>query len=372
MGIIIPGKGIVVPRIVVRPLLPPPPQLGARLQPQHLHWQVGRYKERLTSGPGGLGRGKVWVVEKEAEQHNLILDQTYDSLIAQHGFFALVSYAVVGTGSTPPASTQTGLVSEAARTNVDPGGSSISEPTAGQVDIVAVREFSEAQVGGRNLTEWGFSPVSSAGNNLICRELFRDGLGNPVVLTLASDQRLRLIYKLRLTYTPAIGTYQDVSININNLGTKTGKFFLSKYDASYSSGLGHIYLLDELAKWYVYAGGGVWGVFSSVVNVATTPSATATAGNPSDSPFYAGNSRQNINSLGTTLITRGRKVNPRTFLNTEANITWYGIKLFRIYQPGSTNVVIGQAILAFNSGQEFTKSDLYKLRIDEWTLTWGP
>ncbi len=28
--------------------------------------------------------------------------------------------------------------------------------------------------------------------------------------------------------------------------------------------------------------------------------------------------------------------------------------------------------LKLNSGQEFTKTNLYKLRIDEWTVTWGP
>ena len=358
--IIVPGKEIVVPRIVVRPLLPPPPNLSARLEPQHLHWQVGRYKERLTSGPGGLGRGKIWFVEKEAEQHNLILNQTYDSLIGQYGFFALVSYAVVGTGSTPPDSTQRGLVNEVARTNMNPGGSSISEPTAGQADIVAVREFSEAQVGGKNLTEWGFSPASSAGGNLICRELFRDGLGNPVVLTLDTDQRLRLIYKLRFNYTPAIGTAQDVSININNLGTKTGKFFFSKYRVSFINDLGHIYLLDQLAGWYV-GNPTTWGLFNSVVDVATTPSATAAAGN-------FGQNGTNIGNLGTKLITRGRKINPRTFLNTEANITWYGIKLFRAI----ADVIEGQAVLAFDSGQQFTKSDLYKLTVGEWTLIWGP
>ncbi len=128
MGIIVPGKEIVVPRIVVRPLLPPPPQFGARLQPQHLHWQVGRYKERLTSGPGGLGRGKVWVVEREAEQHNLILNQTYDSLMAQYGFLVGI-WAAVGTGSTPPAATQTSLVNEVARTQTDESG---NQPARGQ------------------------------------------------------------------------------------------------------------------------------------------------------------------------------------------------------------------------------------------------
>jgi hypothetical protein len=234
---------IIVPRISVRHLLPPEPEITVRLQPQHLHWQVGRYKERLVSGPGGLGRGRIWVPEKEGEQHNLVLTQTYDTLIPLHGFVELTRYAVVGTGSTTPDPSQTGLVNEVARTNADtsPPLSGNHEPVNGQAVVTRVREFTEAQVGGRNLTEWGFSPVGTPGNNLMCRELFRDGLGNPVVLTLATDQRLRLIYKHSFSYTPVIGTAQDVSVNINGIGVKTAKLFLSRYHYSRLTVMEHIY-----------------------------------------------------------------------------------------------------------------------------------
>uniref|UniRef100_UPI001FAA6B96 hypothetical protein n=1 Tax=Thermus neutrinimicus TaxID=2908149 RepID=UPI001FAA6B96 len=81
------NAGKIIPVIKVRPLLPPPPSAGARLQPQHMHWQLGRYVEDLSFGPGGRGKRKRWVVDKEAEQHNLVLNQTYDTLMAQYGFF---------------------------------------------------------------------------------------------------------------------------------------------------------------------------------------------------------------------------------------------------------------------------------------------
>jgi hypothetical protein len=312
------------------------------------------------------------VPEKEGEQHNLILTQTYDTLIAQYGFVALGNYAVVGTGSTAPDAAQTGLVNEVARTNADtsPAQSNDAEPTPGQAVFTRVREFTEAQVGGRNLTEWGFSPAGVAGNNLMSRELFRDGLGNPVVLTLATDQRLRLIYKYAVSYSPAIGTSQDVSVNINGLGTKTGKLFVSKYDGGYAGGLGHIYLLSEWAANIISAGGGAWGLFHSVVDVATTPGSNVPGGSSSNN--YQGNSFTNISNVGTTLITRGRKINSRTFAATQANITWYGVKVYRFYDSGAGNRVLGNVILAFNSGQEFAKSNLYKMLVNEWTLTWGP
>jgi len=344
---------IIVPRISIRHLLPPEPEIAVGLQPQHLHWQVGRYKERLVSGPGGLGRGRIWVPEHEGEQHNLILTQTYDTLIPLHGFVALGSYAVVGTGSTAPDPAQTGLVSEVARTNADtsPAQSNNAEPTPGQAVFTRVREFTEAQVGGRNLTEWGFSPAAAAGNNLMCRELFRDGSGNPVVLTLAPDQRLRLIYKYSFSYTPAIGTAQDVSVNITGLGVRTAKLFVSQYGSF--GPLGHIYLLSE------WASGNGSITQHAVVSGPVTPSPSA-APNNSDAI--------SLNTLGFTPITRGRKINARTFSAVEANRTWYGLALIR----AATWHPFGAVSLAFDPGQEFTKDSLYKMVVNEWVLTWGP
>jgi hypothetical protein len=294
------------------------------------------------------------VPEKEGEQHNLILTQTYDTLIAQYGFVGLGNYAVVGTGSAAPDPAQTGLVNEVARTNADtsPAQSYDAESTPGQAVFTRVREFTEAQVGGRNLTEWGFSPAGAAGNNLMCRELFRDGLGNPVVLTLATDQRLRLIYKYSFSYTPAIGTAQDVSVNIAGIGVKTAKLFVSRHRASVDSGIGHIYFLDD---WAVAR-----NVFCHAVLVrATTP-------DPNAQPSFV--SEKWLINMGTTVITRGRKINARTFEANEANTTWYGLVLSR----GPMYDERGVIFLAFDPDQQFTKDSLYKMVVNEWVLTWGP
>jgi len=348
---------IIVPRISIKHLLPPKPEIAVRLQPQYLHWQVGRYKERLVSGPGGLGRSRIWVAEHEGEQHNLVLTQTYDTLIAQYGFVALGNYAVVGTGSTAPNPAQTGLVNEVARTNADtsPAQSNNAEPTPGQAVFTRVREFTEAQVGGRNLTEWGFSPAGTPGNNLMCRELFRDGSGNPVVLTLASDQRLRLIYKYSFNYTPAIGTTQDVSININGIGVKTAKLFLSRHNFTRTYHLDHVSLLDE------WSFGRQFDLYHAMLSNAVTP-------NPEASPFNAYSGLLNVGTVGFTLITRGRKINARTFGASEANGTWYGLTIVR----GGMYYERGVVFLAFDPGQEFTKNNLYKMVVNEWVLTWGP
>jgi hypothetical protein len=297
------------------------------------------------------------VPEKEGEQHNVILTQTYDTLIAQYGFLTLGNYAVVGTGSTTPDPAQTGLVNEVARTNADtsPPQSNDAEPTPGQTVFTRVREFTEAQVGGRNLTEWGFSPAGTPGNNLMCRELFRDGSGNPVVLTLASDQRLRLIYKYSLNYTPAIGTTQNVSINISGIGVKTAKLFLSRYNWTGTYYLDHIVLLDQWSSGY-----GV-EIDHAVLSTAVTPG-------PEASPFNAYSDELLLDTLGFTLITRGRKINARTFSASEANRTWYGLVLVR----GGRYYERGVVFLALDPGQQFTKNNQYKMVVNEWVLTWGP
>jgi len=362
--------------ILVRPLLPPPPQLTARLQPQYLHWQVGRYKERLTSGPGGLGRGKVWVPEREGEQHNLILTQTYDTLIPLYGFLDMVRYAAVGTGSTPPSPSQTGLANEVRRTlNLATGYSYYYIPTRiadGVADILAAREFTEAEVGGQNLTEWGFGPrAATTDSRLAVRELFRDGNGNPIVLTLATDQRLRLLYKMRLTVGPV--TPQAVSINIDGIGIRTGKLVMRKdipvfvdpftkwrepqsTDPSYASSFGDIAMLDGFARQASFSGPSYGHVIfaASGVDPSTYYNSTGSFSNPDAKTIayqsYVANSRQ-------------RKTQPVVWLSSEANVTVYGIAIGQKSTPSP--------LLLFDPGQQFTKTNLYKLQIGEWTLSWG-
>ncbi|MCS7226849.1 MAG: hypothetical protein NZ821_07660 [Gloeomargarita sp. SKYB31] len=371
------GK-LIVPAIVIRPLMPPPPRMGARYQPHYLYWQVGRYKERLVSGPAGLGRGRIWVPELEGEQHNLVLNQTYDSLIAQHGFIAMNRVAVVGTGSTPPSPTQTGLVNEVGRTIEDQTGNTsgtrtITRVSDGVYEIAVVREFTEAQVGNRNLTEWGFSPSTSAGGNLSTRELFRDGNGDPIVITPASDQRLRLIYKTRLTITPT--TPQNVSIDISGLGVFTGQFTLNRAThPDYGTDVWYTDMADlgfvdmfSYGKVNVRVGQADLPIIHHPIVATFTPNYTTfrswysfgTSGEGFIPSFweiqdYVPNSRQ-------------RKSAITIFPTARFNDTWRGIA---VWTPAGASEWGATAQFVWSSS--FTKTDIYKVVINEWTLTWGP
>jgi len=246
--LIVAGKKIAVARLVLRERRPPPPRFSIKLRPQYLRYEVGSYRERLSSGPGGLGRGRVWVPHRVGEQHNLLLNQAFD-LIASHGFTALTSYAVVGTGSSAPSATDTGLVSELARTNEKPGGSSdeISRVSDGVWNIQRVREFSASVVGGANLTEWGWAPSKTRNAlDLAVRELFRDSNGEPITLTLADDQNLRLIYTQEVSIAPV--TPVAASLAITNLGSLTGNFIVHAYSNAGSGNKTDLDLINSLAR----------------------------------------------------------------------------------------------------------------------------
>ncbi len=376
-------KRIVIPRIVVRPILPPPLEIGARIRPQWLHWQVGRYKEKLSFGPGGEGKAKVWVPEREGEQHNLILNQFYDTLIPQYGFIRSSFFAAVGTGSTAPDPTQTQLANEIG-TSANPRRTSYTPPdqrseidalaTYGVYDIRRVLEFSEAEVGGLNLTEWGVSPVSSRNGPLMTRELFRDGSGNPVVLTIEADQRLRLIYRYRVTLSPTSAQNVSVDIGGDGPGIRTAKFTLTgiyyvdslttyegiylSSDSAYRTRRGDLLVVDRLT----------WGATSGRLGHVAVARVAAPL-------TYIHSLDRLVTEPSKALsyeapVGRSRRASV-LFQPTEANITIKSVILNSAFVLNNT--ITGPAVnLVFDNGQEFTKDSLHRLFIGYWQITWGP
>jgi len=379
---------IVIPRMVVRPILPPPLKIGARIRPQWLHWQVGRYREKLFFGPGGEGKARIWVPEREGEQHNLILDQFYDTLVPQYGFIGPSQYAAVGTGSTAPDPSQTQLANEIGtsssprRTNSVPTGESNeieALATYGEYNIRRVFEFTEAQVGGLNLTEWGFSPVNTYNGPLMTRELFRDGSGNPIVLTLATDQRLRLIYRYKLTVSPT--SPQNVSVNIggDGPGIRTAKFILTGMFSTRSGGSagnvnyygivlnssneafrqrrGDIILVDKLVS--ANADGYV-GLSPNAAPLTYIHSTEIFFTNPENKqlsygPVVGRSRRASIQINASEHIITIKSV----VLNGNVSYPWWD----RTCPTGN---------LVFDDGQELAKDNLHKLFIGYWQVTWGP
>jgi len=380
-------KRIVIPRIEVRPILPPPLEIGARIRPQWLHWQVGRYREKLSFGPGGEGKARIWVPEREGEQHNLILTQFYDSLIPQYGFIGSSQFAAVGTGSTAPDPSQTQLANEIGtatnprRTNSVPGGESNGiEPLAtyGEYNIRRVLEFTEAQVGGLNLTEWGFGPTNARNGPIMTRELFRDGSDNPVVLTLDTDQRLRLIYRYKITLSPT--SPQDVSVNIggDGPGVRTAKFLLTgaysftsndtpqthdgiPLPTSFQNRIGDLLVAEALAQGSHFGNSSNIGQLLLSSNAAPLQYIHSGGLGGLSSPFYK------ALTFGTP---SGQSRQASVLLQTnEFVMTIKSVVLRAGSRSGSYMPTVN---LVFDDGQEFTKDNLHKLLIAYWQITWGP
>ncbi len=339
--LVIPPK-IILPRLVVRERIPPPAQTRMTLEPQTMHWQI--------IGPDGR-------VVREADQacHNLVLDNAKE-LVATLGLFEQSEWAVVGTGSTAPNPSQTGLVNEQARTNQTGGLSdSTTEVSTGVWEITRYRQFSAAQVGGQNLTEWGFSGSGTAGNNLMSRELFRDGSNNPVTVTLDPDQQLRLIYKVRVTVGPT--TPQAASINITGIGNRSGQFVLQQriitgafgYNANPVQGLSSIARAASTPPKWIYGFErrtlGYGDAFWSISNMVEFAGAYQN---------YIPNSKI-------------RKMSPATRAVSETNGIIVGIGMNEIH---SITAAYPRMYFQFDEGQEIEKDNLHELTIDGFEVSW--
>ncbi len=286
----------------------------------------------------------------------------------------------MGTGSTAPDPSQTQLANEIGtstsprRTNRIPSGESSEVEalaTPGEYIIRRVLEFSEAQVGGLNLTEWGFSPVSARNGPLMTRELFRDGSGNPIVLTLAADQRLRLIYRYKVTVSPT--SPQDVSVNIggDGPGIRTAKFLLTGifpsnpadyFGVAVPSGQrrGDLIVADVLANATRINGIGTVGLrtgsapltyIHSVSQLSTTPPNKVLSFDPpvgrSRKAFIVSQTSEHLITIKSVIL--------------NSNI---GTDLASFTAPCGN--------LVFDDGQEFTKDNQHRLFIGYWQITWGP
>lgn len=130
---------------------------------------------------------------------NLLLNNFFTIISPSSGGLSPTPYYCrVGTGSTPPAITNTSLVSQIARS---PGG---SDPVYTFAASPETGYWRQAQisftfpVGGviGNISEIG---VSNNDDSLLSRSLIKDGSGNPTTITLTATDQLKVKYSIRRT-----------------------------------------------------------------------------------------------------------------------------------------------------------------------------
>lgn len=343
--LIIPARSLVV---VER--TPPPPTIKVTHEPHEMFWQ-------LLNAKGHVVR------EAESPVHNLVLDQARDTLAALYGFSQQSAYAVVGQGSGTPQPTDTGMTVEKARTNSVPSGEadSTTRVSNGVYNVRRVKQFTNVQVGNQNLTHWGFSGASGAGNNLMCLEQFKDGGGIPITLTPDADQQLRLIYVSRITVGPVVPTAG--SINIANIGNRTGQFIAlgdgSIYLGSFPNS--DIGMLDKVASGGAYGSSGnadAWrfwvrpNAFALAYGTNTGEQSTGTDKAMTYAAYAPGSKQRLVNEL--------------IYSSNEAN---HVIRSLGFALQSGGNRSYGFAFV-FDNGQEFTKSNLNELRLTGWGVSW--
>lgn len=363
-----------------RPRLPPPARVAARLAGR-LHWQL-------------IDRaGKV---HREGEQSNLItnlgLNQIATTAIVQGGSsgqsthsqtYPLIAYAATGTGNTTPDATDTALEGELARTNTTYSLDTITRSSAGVYSITKHFEFDYDEANGNN-QEWGISWSSAAGN-LFSRALYRDGGGDPETVTKTDDYKLRLIYTLEVTLTPAASyssggmTITGSAAGASSDGVLTGTYQLigSDMDGNYRNV--DLYLFTALAR-------GVTGTASGASNtpdagsleaISTDQTGVAYDSEPTMQPSSAAN-------LATAIDTAIPAYSSGTFTRSgglwkfgtgDGNLT--PIKGFRIC--GVKTVVNGADspsprvgyVFDLDADSEFTKDDEHTLTIGTPSVSWS-
>jgi len=144
---------------------------------------------------------------------NLITDIGMNQ-IAATTISNLVGYMNLGTGSTAPAFTDTGLVAEVATARQ--GGVQAVGPTyvAGTPDYAYRRNmyaFTELFANG-NLTEVGLFWAGSGGSTMFIRQLLKDSGGTPVTVTKTSSDQLQITHEFRF-YPPTADVAGSVTFS---------------------------------------------------------------------------------------------------------------------------------------------------------------
>lgn len=332
-----------VPRpFSIRERRPPPPVFGVGIQ-GWMEWELFDLN---------LGR-----VVDGGQQSNLVLDQGLEQM-ASYGMLGLQNYGAVGTGSTAPAMTDTALVAEVARSNSNGGiGDSLAQTANGVYQKTVTREFTEAQVGGQNLTEWGFSPIATSPGNLAVRELFRDGSNNPITISPTATQRLRVYYTQEYQLTPTVATAVSFSITNDAGSPRSGQFLWTDGNANKD-----LYVANGFMK-----GANPFG------NTQFRSWSTGSTSHPALTYHQGGV------GAGTMTIPASRTWGGYTAGSYTRSIQFFWDTSVGNWEHGwyaigdtSYSSTIPGVVFGFDTGQGITKDNLHQLTIDPvWTVTWS-
>lgn len=231
----------------------------------------------------------------ESTFSNLILTQGLNRL----GTGGFGGYVQVGSGSTAPLVTDTGMQSFVASTTsgiLSEGGVQAAAPYYGWAR--RTYRFAEGVAAG-NLSEVGIG--WALGSNLFSRALIKDSFGDPTTITVLSDEILDVTYEIRL-YAPTT----DVTFDVDITGSGTHNCVLRS--AAVTSGG---WACDNL-----FGVGAAYAFYcdpynGSIGTITQNPSGSGTTGPSATFEPYSNNSLKRVMSfvwdLGTANLAGGYK-----------------------------------------------------------------
>lgn len=182
-------------------------------------------------------------VERSSGRANLILNQGLQ-YTASYAFAECAAYCAIGSGNTPPLSTDTGLTTELYRTGTLDTSLAVYAQTSLVGNVYSLlRVFKFANLDPTiAFGQIGWSPSSVAGNNLFSKAQVVNEGGIPSPVTVPAGKYLRVYYTLTVTLGPTTSTAGNSNIvGMNVAGTYslqyvglrsiTGTGSLSYYDA---------------------------------------------------------------------------------------------------------------------------------------------
>jgi len=195
-----------------------------------------------------------------------------------------VRYCVLGTGTSAPTRNQTALDSQIGSDKSFQTHSASPDFGVYGVYTETTYEFQEDECNG-DLTEWGIKPSLTAIGSLLCRELFRDENGDPVVLTKTSSQVLRMTYRL---YAQRVSDCSESTVTCGDTTYTCKGYMVNRHLVSL--------LGMKQSSPYVFS----YSAYSFLYNITTTETTAIYLGT-SNSPSNFGDSANEIKAGKTTV-----------------------------------------------------------------------
>lgn len=235
--------------------------------------------------------------------HNLITNYGMDQFATAAFNVNLFAYCRVGTGTTPPSNSDTGLEAQRATSNSTPA---TGDAYAIRRDIttlpyyyeVDVRRSFAAGAADGNLAEIGMATAAGSSGTITSRALITDINGDPSVLVVAPDEILEVTYTWRV-YIPTSDVTGTVSIKS------------ASYDWTMRAcGIDQDGTTPALAGWpcngatvgnYAQRGPRAYSLSNTNSNSASSSVSTDTALGPMDSQPITGSSTPSSRSISAQM-----------------------------------------------------------------------